>query len=201
MITTLNTAQDIKYLNAAGALTAAEDQDIVWADYLNDPQVGAPKAWEKDLLPAARLLIQDWNDSDREYRRKVNVDDYARALRSTYNRRLATIVGMSKRQVSSYVSPSFVGAGMNYYQWEYGPWLDFAYEVAETCEDTLTVYKEALERTFAAGDYQLDESVCQPVWVQQEYKIGIPGAGDDESVRPGSRLARFALENMKGLSE
>lgn len=75
MITPMQAADAINYLFAAQAISVVDNQDAVWADYLN---AELPDALPHDLLPAARIAIHDWAASGRSWR--IDVGRYADAV-------------------------------------------------------------------------------------------------------------------------
>lgn len=80
MITPKQAADIVNYLSDAGAMTIGSDgQGLVWADYLNDPDVGVPDAPPTDLLPAARQCLKVWASEGRSWR--VDLPRYAQALK------------------------------------------------------------------------------------------------------------------------
>lgn len=83
MITPMQAADAINYLFAAQAISVVDNQDAVWADYLN---AEIPDAQPSDLLPAARLAIHDWAASGRSWR--IDVGRYADALRKLRRQRV-----------------------------------------------------------------------------------------------------------------
>lgn len=76
-ITPLDAANAINYLLAAQALTVMDNQETVWADYLNHE---APQARPADLLPACRAAIKAWSSGGRKWR--IDVEEYAKAIRT-----------------------------------------------------------------------------------------------------------------------
>lgn len=71
-VTTRTAAQAIAYLHAAGFLIVTEDQDAVWADYLNSRGIE-----DRDILPAVRLAI---SRASAHQRQRVTVGDVAEAV-------------------------------------------------------------------------------------------------------------------------
>ena len=82
-ITPLDAANAINYLLAAQALTVMDNQETVWADYLNHE---APQARPADLLPACRAAIKAWSSGGRKWR--IDVEEYARAIRTIRAQRI-----------------------------------------------------------------------------------------------------------------
>lgn len=76
MITPLDAMNVLRYLAGAQAITLTEDQDAVWADYIN---AEVPDARPMDLAPAARLAIKEWSRQGRAWR--IDVDRFAQAVR------------------------------------------------------------------------------------------------------------------------
>lgn len=79
MISERDAANVLRYLLAAQAITATDDQAAVWADYLNHDLTDLNA---DELLPAARLALSQWS---RERAWKLDLPRYADAIR--YNRR------------------------------------------------------------------------------------------------------------------
>lgn len=175
MITPLGAAQAIKYLHAAGTMTAVDDQEAVWADYLNDPQTGAPQADDTDLLPAARHRVREWNRQDGGYRRNVNVDDFARSLRTAHERKITERCGVTRQDAGTWQSvPVFVGDGTRSWPGPADPWISACRQIAETETDRLTIWKQATRRVLSEYAVSLDETATQPEWVQRAYQIEPP---------------------------
>lgn len=82
-ITPLDAANAINYLLAAQALTVMDNQETVWADYLNHE---APQARPADLLPACRAAIKAWSSGGRKWR--IDVEEYAKAIRTIRAQRI-----------------------------------------------------------------------------------------------------------------
>ena len=76
MITETQAANVLKYLVAAGAMNAVEDQHVVWADYINHEY---PETQPSDLLPAARTCLTAWSSGTTGW--KVDLPQYAKAIR------------------------------------------------------------------------------------------------------------------------
>ena len=79
MLTEQQTGNIVDYLVDAGATTASETKPAVWADYLNDPEVGSPACTVEQATRAARRTIRAWNQKGRTY--QVNVDILATEIR------------------------------------------------------------------------------------------------------------------------
>lgn len=77
MITPLDAMNVLRYLAGAQAITLTEDQDAVWADYIN---AEVPQAQPADLLPAARRAVRDWSQGGRAWR--VDVERFVAAARA-----------------------------------------------------------------------------------------------------------------------
>lgn len=75
MITPIQAATVVNYLYAAQTIQVTDDQDVVWADYIN---AEIPDADGSDLLPAARATIRDWAAKGRSWR--IDVGRYVDAL-------------------------------------------------------------------------------------------------------------------------
>lgn len=170
MITPLGAAQAIKYLHAAGAMNAVDDQEIVWADYLNSPEAKCELATDADLLPAARQCIKTWNQSDDGYRRKVNVDDFARHVRTTHSQKITEICGLTSNNVSSWeLSPRFIG-GFDRYAYEQ-VWIGECRKLAETMTDRESIWKQAAKNVMSEHGLSFDPDREQPEWVRNAYQI------------------------------
>lgn len=88
MITETQAAQALKYLIAAGAMTAIDDQPAVWADYINHE---APATQVRDLLPAARLCLKRWADDHRRW--KVDLPRYVQSINRVRSKRVSDAIG------------------------------------------------------------------------------------------------------------
>ena len=82
MITPIQAATVVNYLYAAQTISVVDDQDVVWADYLN---AEIPEVLASDLLPACRQAIRDWAASGRSWR--IDVGRYADAVRKLRRQR------------------------------------------------------------------------------------------------------------------
>lgn len=71
-VTTRTAAQAIAYIHAAGLVILTEDQDTVWADYLNSRYVH-----DEDVLPAVRLAI---SRAAAKNRQRVTVGDLGQVI-------------------------------------------------------------------------------------------------------------------------
>ena len=88
MITETQAAGVLKYLVAAGALNAIDDQHVVWADYLNNE---FPETLPADLLPAARLCLAEWASGKHGW--KVDLPRYAKSVRTIRRKRIEKTLG------------------------------------------------------------------------------------------------------------
>lgn len=170
MITALGAAQAIKYLHAAGAMNVVDDQEVVWADYLNSSQGGCGNAWDEDLLPAARCCIRRWNEAEADFRRKVNVDDFARYVRAAHSQKLDEICGLGARGVR--VAPAFTVSDSGGYV-PNRAWYDACHAIADEDKtlDKLTIWKAATKQVTQIWGVRLDPSAEQPDWVRQSFQI------------------------------
>lgn len=170
MITPLGAAQAIKYLNAAGAMNAVDDQEAVWADYLNSSEGKCANATDADLLPAARKCVSDWNRNESDYRRKVNVDDFAQRVRAAHIHRLDEICGFVLRE--GLPAPVFCTSDDGGFV-SSGVWREACHDVAATDKtlDRPGIFKAATEKIMETWRVQLDPSAEQPDWVRQSFQI------------------------------
>ena len=83
MITQKDAADAINYLLAAQAITVVDNQDRVWADYLNSE---IPDVTATDLLPACRDSVRAWSQSGRKWR--IDVEEFTGAIRRIRRARL-----------------------------------------------------------------------------------------------------------------
>ena len=83
MITPIQAATVVNYLYAAQTISVVDDQDVVWADYLN---AEIPEVLASDLLPACRQAIRDWAASGRSWR--IDVGRYGDAVRKLRRQRV-----------------------------------------------------------------------------------------------------------------
>ena len=195
-VSVTDVAQAIKYLHAAGAMNAVDDQEVVWADYINDEKVGVPDALSVDMLPAARLCIKRWAAQDGNYRRNVAVVDYAEALASAQAARVTEVVGFAYNQAWPEICPVFTQTydGIDPFS-DRGPyWQNVVREIANTNTDRDEVYRLALEQILRDTDHTLDKDRLQPVWVQETYGVGIPGPEVPETARVGTVLGEVKKE-------
>lgn len=88
MIAETQAAQALKYLVAAGAMNAVDDQHVVWADYINHE---APATQTRDLLPAARLCLKRWAANPRMW--KVDLPRYVQAINAVRSQRVRDALG------------------------------------------------------------------------------------------------------------
>lgn len=86
MIRPIDAMNVLKYLAGAQAITLTEDQDAVWADYIND---SLPQAQPADLLPAARRAVRDWSQGGRAWR--VDVERFVSAVRAIRADRITAV--------------------------------------------------------------------------------------------------------------
>ena len=88
MITPMQAADAINYLFAAQAISVVDNQDAVWADYIND---AIPDCQPTDLLPACREAVRTWAQDQRAWR--IDTERYTRAIRTVRHRRVEEATG------------------------------------------------------------------------------------------------------------
>jgi hypothetical protein len=106
MITPIQAATVVNYLYAAQTISVVDDQDVVWADYLN---AEIPEVLASDLLPACRQAIRDWAASGRSWR--IDVGRYADAVRKLRRQR---VVDATKRGA---LTPDGVDDPQEWHRW------------------------------------------------------------------------------------
>lgn len=189
-ITITDAAQAIKYLHAAGTMTAVDDQEVVWADFLNDPEVGVPNALTVDMLPAARLTIKRWAAQEGNFRRNISVADFAQSLDRIQQDRVTEVVGFAQNRAWAGIIPQFTPT-YDELGWcpSEGPyWQDVAREIANTNSDRDQVYRLALDQILRDTDETLDAERVQPEWVQEAYGVGIPGMNTPKRAQVGDSI-------------